>query len=62
MHLPKGSVVRIMLPLQVDEVWSASSGDEEQDIQSRIAGMHVLLVEDNEINCEIVEFMLNTDF
>ena len=57
-HVGEGSVVRIMLPLQVDEAWSASSGDEEQDIQSRIAGMHVLLVEDNEINCEIVEFML----
>ena len=57
-HVGEGSVVRIMLPLQVDEVWSASSGDEEQDIQSKIAGMHVLLVEDNEINCEIVEFML----
>ena len=57
-HVGEGSVVRIMLPLQVDEVWSASSGDEEQDIQSKIAGMHVLLVEDKEINCEIVEFML----
>ena len=57
-HVGEGSVVRIMLPLQVDEVWSTSSEDGEQDIQSRIAGMHVLLVEDNEINCEIVEFML----
>ena len=27
-------------------------------MRGNIAGMHVLLVEDNEINCEIMEFML----
>ena len=32
--------------------------DTALDLQSNIADMHVLLVEDNEINCEIVEFML----
>ncbi|MEH2955370.1 ATP-binding protein [Candidatus Merdisoma sp. JLR.KK011] len=54
----KGSVFRIILPIQADEAWSAQSGDEEQNEQGNIAGMRVLLVEDNEINCEIVEFML----
>ncbi len=34
------------------------SADEEQYIRDDIAGMHVLLVEDNELNCEIMEFML----
>ena len=34
------------------------SADEEQYIRDDIAGMHVLLVEDNEQNCEIMEFML----
>ena len=32
--------------------------DEEQNAQDSIAGMRVLLVEDNELNCEIIEFML----
>lgn len=54
----KGSVVRIMLPIRVDEAWSAHPVDEERNFQSSIAGMRILLVEDNEINCEIVEFML----
>jgi len=52
----KGSVVRITLPIRVDEAGRA--GEEEQDRQGDIAGMRVLLVEDNEINREIVEFIL----
>ena len=32
--------------------------DEERSLPNNVAGMRVLLVEDNEINCEIVEFML----
>ena len=54
----KGSVFRLTLPLQIDEERNAQPADEEQNVQNSIAGMHVLLVEDNEINCEIVEFML----
>ncbi len=57
-QLGKGSVVRIMLPIRIDETHSVQSADEEQNLQGNIAGMRVLLVEDNEINCEIVEFML----
>lgn len=30
----------------------------EEDVPADISGMHVLLVEDNELNCEIVQFML----
>ncbi len=54
----KGSVVRITLPIRIDGTWRAQPVDVERDLRSNIAGMRVLLVEDNEINCEIVEFML----
>ncbi|MDE6974254.1 MAG: response regulator, partial [Lachnospiraceae bacterium] len=56
-QLGKGSVVRVTVPILVDKDWSAQPAEEEPDPRS-IAGMCVLLVEDNEINCEIVEFML----
>ena len=54
----KGSVVRITLPIQVDQAREARPEEEERSARGDIAGMQVLLVEDNEINCEIVEFML----
>ena len=54
----KGSVVQITLPVRVDEAWSGQPAEEDLDIQGTVSGMRVLLVEDNEINCEIVEFML----
>ena len=57
-QIGKGSVVRITLPIQIDRTWNAQPAEEEKDFQSDITGMRVLLVEDNEINCEIVEFML----
>lgn len=57
-QLGKGSVFQITLPLQIDKTQDMQPVPEEQDIQENIAGMQVLLVEDNEINCEIVEFML----
>lgn len=57
-QLGKGSVFQITLPLQIDQAWSASPVDEDRNVRSNIAGMRVLLAEDNEINCEIVEFML----
>ncbi len=56
-QLGKGSEVRVTLPILVDKDWGAQPVEEEPDPHS-IAGMCVLLVEDNEINCEIVEFML----
>ncbi len=57
-QLGKGSVVRITLPLRVDHARPPRPSEEERDGQAGIAGMRVLLVEDNEINCEIVEYML----
>ncbi len=57
-QIGKGSVIKITLPIRVDETFNQQSADEEQDEQGDIAGMRVLLGEDNEINCEIVEYIL----
>lgn len=57
-RIGKGSVFRVTLPMQIDETWSEQSADAVQTEQDSIVGMQVLLVEDNEINCEIMEFML----
>ena len=54
----KGSVVRITLPVRIDEAQSRESEDTAWSMPDNIAGMRVLLVEDNEINCEIVEYIL----
>ena len=57
-EIDKGSVFRITLPMQVDEAWSTDPAAEERNVRSNIAGMRVLLVEDNELNREILEFIL----
>ena len=57
-QIGRGSVFEITLPLRIDQTWSGQSADEGRNIQDNITGMRVLLVEDNEINCEIMEFML----
>lgn len=57
-QIGEGSVVQVTLPIQVDETWSDQPVDETRNRHNNIAGMRILLVEDNEINCEIVEFML----
>lgn len=57
-RIGEGSVFRVMLPIQIDQTESKQSADEGPNVRDDIAGMSVLLVEDNEINCEIVEFML----
>ncbi len=54
----RGSVFQVTLPIQIDGAQNMRPVDEEQNTQSNIAGMRILLVEDNEINCEIMEFML----
>ncbi len=57
-RLGRGSVVQITLPIRVDEAWSSRPAAEEPEVQGNVAGMRVLLVEDNKINCEIVEYIL----
>ena len=60
-RLGRGSVVEIVLPIRVDESWREhppAEPEESRDGQGSVAGMRVLLVEDNQINCEIVEYIL----
>ncbi len=54
----KGSVVQITLPLRVDETQGEQPAEDNWNVPENIAGMRVLLVEDNELNCEIVEYIL----
>ncbi len=57
-QIGKGSVFRITLSFRVDTAHNTQSVDLAENVRDNIDGMRVLLVEDNEINCEIVEFML----
>lgn len=57
-RIGEGSIVRVALPIRVDQTWSEKPESDDWDIQDDISGMQVLLVEDNEINCEIVEYIL----
>ena len=54
----KGSVFRVTMPIQIDAKWNAQPVPEERDVYAGVSGMCVLLVEDNEVNCEILEFIL----
>ena len=44
--------------IRADETRSGQPAAEEQAALNDVAGMRVLLVEDNKINCEIVEYIL----
>lgn len=54
----KGSIFKVALPIQIDTEWDGTSVTKEKNVYADISGMHILLVEDNEINCEIVKFIL----
>ena len=54
----KGSVVQITLPLPADEKRLQGPAGEAWTMPDNIAGMRALLAEDNEINREIVEYIL----
>lgn len=54
----KGSTFRVELPLQIDTRQEIPKNESAVEIETDISGMHVLLVEDNSINCEIVQYML----
>lgn len=54
----KGSIFTVILSIQVDAEQHTHPGSQEEDIPADVSGMHVLLVEDNAINCEIVQYML----
>ena len=56
----EGTTVVFRLPLEVDRSTGAQSVEEKKDPQASIAGKHVLLVEDNELNMEIAEYFLKS--
>ncbi len=57
-RIGSGTVIQITLFVQVDDTESGAASDDVWNMPDNIAGMRVLLVEDNEINCEIVEYIL----
>lgn len=56
-RLGKGTLIRIALSFQTDAEQMHKKPQTEEECGD-ISGLHVLLVEDNEINCEIVQFIL----
>lgn len=57
-QIGKGSTVQVSLSFKINERRDTQPVDADRSMNADIAGMRVLLVEDNEINCEIVEFLL----
>lgn len=57
-ELEKGSVFKVTLSIQIDETQEGRPVRQEEDAPADVSGMKVLLVEDNAINCEIVQYML----
>jgi signal transduction histidine kinase/CheY-like chemotaxis protein len=57
-QIGKGSTFSVTLPIQIDTRQDARPLEKERNVHTNMGGTHVLLVEDNEINCEIVEFIL----
>lgn len=57
-RLEEGSTFKVTLPIKINEEQGQQTTEQEEDIPVNISGMKVLLVEDNAINCEIVQYML----
>lgn len=57
-RIGEGSLFRVTLSIPIDTKEAPVPEDRKKDMRADISGMHVLLVEDNEVNCEIVEFVL----
>jgi len=54
-----GTQFTITLPLKIDEKKNpVPEVEEEDDEPDNISGMRVLVAEDNELNCEIIQYML----
>lgn len=54
--LEEGSCFTVVLPFKIDK--DAKPEEEKEDVIADISGIRILLVEDNELNIEIAEFML----
>ncbi len=57
-RIGQGSVFRVRLSVRVDAGGEERPMNREAEAPGDISGMRVLLVEDNEVNCEIVKFLL----
>ena len=53
-----GTLYRISIPFEIDENVKEVEMEKETGETNSLKGMHVLLVEDNELNMEIAEFLL----
>ena len=58
-QLGKGTVVTICIPFQIDHVAHTLLSKNEPSVS--LQGKHVLLVEDNDLNLEIAQFMLENE-
>ena len=56
--LGKGTIVTIRIPFQIDH---SNHADSETDSSISLQGRHILLVEDNDLNLEIAQFMLENE-
>lgn len=57
-ELDKGSRFTIVLPIRIDEEQKQEDDAPKAEAPADVSGMRVLLVEDNELNREIVQYML----
>lgn len=56
-----GSTFNVQIPLDIDKNPRAREGAGEQAISCSLAGMNVLLAEDNELNAEIAQALLESE-
>ena len=47
-----------MIPFKIDNSRKTEPISDDEGVNADISGFHILLVEDNELNMEIAEFML----
>lgn len=56
-----GSTFNVQIPLDIDKNPQAREGADKQAISCSLAGMNVLLAEDNELNAEIAQALLESE-
>ena len=54
----EGSCFKVVIPFKIDNSRKTEPISDDEGVNADISGFHILLVEDNELNIEIAEFML----